>query len=81
MVQQVTELAAFNELIKGGQVVVVDFTATWCGPCQRIGPIFVKLAEENSNNANMVFIKVDVDEASDISEKVGISASMCCAVD
>lgn len=41
------------------QPVIVDFTATWCGPCQRIGPEFVKMADEF---AGAMFIKVDVDK-------------------
>ena len=41
------------------QLVCVDFTATWCGPCQRIGPEFVKMADKYTD---CVFIKVDVDE-------------------
>jgi len=39
--------------------VIVDFTATWCGPCQRIGPEFVKMAEQYPD---CVFVKVDVDD-------------------
>jgi len=41
------------------QLVCVDFTATWCGPCQRIGPKFVEFAGVYTD---CVFIKVDVDE-------------------
>jgi thioredoxin 1 len=40
--------------------VIVDFTATWCGPCKMIGPIFEKLAAGNADSG-ILFIKVDVD--------------------
>ena len=39
-------------------MVAVDFTASWCPPCKRIGPIFEKMTEGNSE---VVFIKEDVD--------------------
>jgi thiol-disulfide isomerase/thioredoxin len=41
--------------------VIVDFSATWCGPCQMIGPFFALLSE-NAAYANLVFVKVDVDK-------------------
>ena len=71
MVKQVADTKEFQELINGDKPVVVDFTATWCGPCQFIGPKFVALAEETGDKA--IFIKVDVDEASDIAQECGIS--------
>jgi thioredoxin 1 len=70
MVKQVDEQSEFDELVAKGPVII-DFTATWCGPCKMIGPVFVDLAEDAGN---LTFIKVDVDAAEDISSKCGISA-------
>ncbi len=53
------------------KVVVIDFTATWCGPCQRIAPYFEQLNNQYSSRCN--FYKVDVDEGADISEFCRIS--------
>jgi thiol-disulfide isomerase/thioredoxin len=39
--------------------IVVDFTATWCGPCRVMSPIFVELSKKYPT---LVFLKVDVDE-------------------
>jgi len=53
---------AFDELVKNTKIVVVDFTASWCGPCQMIKPIYEELATEHKDNADIELIKVDVDE-------------------
>ncbi|KAL5470873.1 hypothetical protein EMCRGX_G028919 [Ephydatia muelleri] len=55
----------------GGKLVVVDFTASWCGPCQRIAPIYENFSK---TYCDVLFYKVDVDENSDTSESEGIQA-------
>eukprot|EP00536_Pseudo-nitzschia_multiseries_P017087 jgi/Psemu1/223711/e_gw1.1371.4.1 len=54
-----------------GQLVVVDFTATWCGPCQMIAPLFKEMSETYDD---VVFLKVDVDENADTAQHYSVSA-------
>ena len=51
-------------------VVVVDFFATWCGPCKMLAPVFESVSEELSNAK---FVKVDIDESLELAQKFGIS--------
>ena len=57
-----------DELIKNDKVLV-DFFATWCGPCKMIGPNIEKLAQENDD---VIVIKVDVDKQPDIAAVYGV---------
>ena len=56
----------------GDKLVVVDFFATWCGPCVRAAPVFATLSQEMDEN-KVEFWKVDVDQLSSISKKQAIS--------
>jgi len=55
----------------GTKLVVVDFFATWCGPCQRVGPLFEQMANKYPK---AVFLKVDVDKCPDTGASNGVSA-------
>ena len=50
----------FEELINQEKLVVVDYTATWCGPCRLIAPLIDQLAEDYQGKAEVV--KVDLDQ-------------------
>ncbi|KAG5845569.1 thioredoxin-like [Anguilla rostrata] len=67
MIIEIENKDAFDQALKdaGDKLVVVDFTATWCGPCQSIAPQFKKFSEDPENK-NVVFLKVDVDDAQDV---------------
>jgi thioredoxin 1 len=61
----------YYEIIKSSEtLVVVDFTASWCGPCQKIKPVFHKFATEY----NAEFLQVDVDEFDKIAQKAKVNA-------
>ena len=55
-----------NDVMNSKHLVLVDFFATWCGPCQMVGPIVEQLSEEVPN---VKFVKVDVDENTDIARQ------------
>lgn len=50
----------FDQIINSGKAVLVDFYATWCGPCKAMGPVLEQLAAEAPANSSI--IKVDVDK-------------------
>lgn len=60
--------AEFEETIKEG-VTLVDFFATWCGPCKMLGPVLEELSTEIPD---VKFVKVDVDDEPELAEKFGI---------
>ena len=59
----------FEKLISGEKPVLVDFFATWCGPCKMFAPVLDEYAEEHSD---IEAVKVDVDELGEIAKKYGI---------
>ena len=64
MIKHIESVNEFkNELSSG--VVLVDFFATWCGPCQMLAPVLEELDKE----ANVKILKIDVDELGDIARE------------
>ena len=62
----------FNEIVlNSDKPVLVDFWATWCGPCQMISPIIEQLSQENTS---FTVGKVNVDEEPELATKFGITA-------
>jgi thioredoxin 1 len=64
------EFAGNVENTKG--VVVVDFSATWCGPCKMLAPVFEGVSNKMEDKAK--FFKVDIDANNNLAQKYRISA-------
>jgi len=60
------------EVLKADRPVLVDFSATWCGPCQMLAPIVAEIAAEKADVLKVG--KVDVDEAPELAARYGIAS-------
>ncbi len=60
----------FNEIIHSSKPVLVDFTATWCGPCKMMAPILKEVKQEVGERA--AIIKVDVDQSPEAAQAYNV---------
>ena len=60
----------YDEIANQGKLVVIDFWATWCGPCKKLAPVIEELASEYEGRA--IIGKCDVEENDELAEKFGI---------
>jgi thioredoxin 1 len=65
-------------VLQGEAPVLVDFYATWCGPCRALAPTLDQLAGELAGKAHVV--KLDVDQAPELAQRYGVSSIPCLVV-
>ncbi|KAF3627017.1 Thioredoxin H4 [Capsicum annuum] len=61
----------FDSLKDTNRLVVIDFTATWCGPCKYMDPVLNDLAAKYTD---VEFVKIDVDELADVAQEYEVQA-------
>ncbi|MGN1234478.1 MAG: thioredoxin [Christensenellaceae bacterium] len=73
MVQHCGSREEFEAIVSGATIpVVCDFSATWCGPCRMLAPVYDKVAAELKGRA--IFLKIDIDECEELAALLQISA-------
>ena len=67
----------FNDIIANNKLVVVDFFATWCGPCRALSPYIDELA---TNHHHILFAKANIDETPVIANELDIKSLPCVVI-
>ena len=70
MLKHINSVEEFDNEVKEG-LVLVDFFATWCGPCRMLSPVLEEVSEENQD---LKVLKIDVDEVSALAARYGIQS-------
>ena len=71
-IKHIVSADQFEEIIKGSKPVLVDFFATWCGPCQMMGVILEEMVKEYKNIDKVEIVKIDIDANKDLARKYDI---------
>jgi thioredoxin 1 len=73
------DVSNFNEEIKNSNLpVVVDFWATWCGPCRKLSPVIDEIAQEYSGKVK--FAKFNIEDSVEIAKEYSISGIPCLLI-
>ena len=70
MIKVITPETFESEVLNSSEPVLVDFFATWCGPCKMVGPVLEKLSEDYAGKVK--FAKLDIDTAEALAIKYSV---------
>ena len=70
--------AQFESEVRNSAAAVVDFSATWCGPCRMMAPVLEEISEKMGDQVS--FYNVDVDEVPELAMRYGIQSIPCLLI-
>lgn len=71
---ELTSSTHLSTLLKNHALLIIDFHATWCGPCHAISPFFTQLSKKHSSPGHIIFTKCDVEAQSSIARTYSVTA-------
>lgn len=77
MIKEIKENEFEDVVLKSDSKVLVDFYATWCGPCRMLRPILEELASDRTDTN---IVSIDVDDAEELARQYGIISIPCLIV-
>lgn len=69
MIRRINDENFINEVLKSVGLVIVDFSANWCGPCQMLAPVLENISNRNEN---IKIVRVDIDDSPKVSQRYSI---------
>lgn len=69
---KIIDNTSFSELLNTDKVVLIDFWATWCGPCRALTPTIDALSADTELANKVVIVKVDIDQNQDLAQQFAI---------
>jgi len=75
--KDITTVAELDQTLASNGIVLIDFWASWCGPCKMFGPVYEKISNAHSDAA---FTKVNTEEAVELAGAFGISSIPTLAI-
>lgn len=70
----IANAADFDALVKNNKYVIADFTASWCGPCKAIAPLYTQHAAKHTVENKIAFAKIDIDDVPDVAARFRITS-------